>query len=427
MTNLVISITGLIISLLGLIQVRQSILLEKKTRQYLRAIFTTLIAYVVSDLVCQLSGRYLGPEGRIVSQLGLFFESAFSVMLIPQLTSFLLYSCGEADVRRNTVYRINVSLLILYLAMLIYTQFSTTIYYYDEMNIYHRGPWYPMLLIPPVLMMILNLGLLWSRRRQLTKRQKTAFAIYIVAPGVAMIIQMLVYGVYIIVFGSSVAAFFMLTYIMNDQAEQYYRQEAEIARLKNEIMLTQIQPHFVMNTLGAIAHLCHDSPEARQAIQTFSRYMRGNINVLSRKSMLSFKEEVEHTRLYLQLESLRFGESLQVKWELRETDFQIPTLTLQPLAENAVRHGVRRNPEGKGSILIASRDLQDRYEISVTDDGPGFNPEEEKNDGRSHVGIINVRERLRTICGGELKIESEPGKGTRATILLPKETGGGAA
>ena len=421
MVNLAITITGLVVSLLGLVQVLLSRLLEKKTRGYLLWFFAVLIAYAASDLVCQVTDKVLGPGWQLLSSLGLFFESAFSAALIPLLTSFLLHTCGEKEPQRNIAFRINLGLFAVYIGLLIYTQFSKTIYYYDELNVYHRGPWYTILLVPPVIMMAVNLILLWNRRNELTRRQQIAFGSYILIPAVSMILQMLFYGIYVIVLGSSIAAFVMLTYVLTDQTEYYYRQEAEIANMKTEIMLSQIQPHFIVNALGAIEHLSKDSPEVKQAIHTFTRYIRGNIDVLSRDAMITFAKELEHTRLYLQLEGLRFGDSLQVEWDLQCMDFMIPTLTLQPLVENAVRHGVRKNPDGRGTVRIATRNSGEKIEISITDNGPGFSSGTEKQDGQVHVGIANVRERLRAICGGELILSSEPGKGTRATILLPRE------
>ena len=270
-------------------------------------------------------------------------------------------------------------------------------------------------------MMILNLWLLWSNRKKLSRRQIMAFAFYMLIPGLSMIVQLFFSG-NAIVLGTSVAAFIMLSYLMSDQAEQYYRQQAENSRLRAEILLSQIQPHFLFNTLGTISHLCKDSPEAKNAILLFSRYLRGNIDVLSNETLIPFAREAEHTKLYLELEKLRFGDSLQVSWDLECTGFFIPSLTLQPLVENAVRHGVRGNTDGCGTVRISSKDCSDHYEICVMDDGPGFPSENaQAQDGQSHVGIENVKERLRIVCGGKLEISSVPVRGTRITIILPKE------
>jgi len=422
MINYVIDLTGLIISIMGLGMVLRSDILEKRSRRYFLWIFIILIAYAVSDLVSWLTHGKPGNGWRLASKIALFLESVLSGALIPLLSGFLLYSAGEEKVFRNCIFQMIMAVFTVYTVLLIYTQFSTTIYYYDELNVYHRGPWYPVLLILPIQMSILNLGLLWSKRDRLSKEDKTVFASYIMIPVISMIIQMLFYGVNIIVLGASIAAFIMLTSVISNQRKQYYLQQEENNKLKTEILLSQIQPHFLFNTLGTISHLCTDAPEAKKAIGLFSKYLRGNIEVLSNEMLIPFDREIEHARIYLELEKLRFGDSLQISWDLPCTDFMIPSLTLQPLVENAVRYGVRGNADGRGTVKILSKDCSDHYEISVLDDGPGFHPEAIQGAGeRSHIGIDNVKERLRIVCNGELRIQSTPGQGTQATIILPKE------
>ena len=422
MINYVINLAGLIISILGLIQSIQTRILEKHTRRYLLLIFIMLIVYAISDLISWLTYGTPGKGWVLASKAGLFLESLVSCALIPVLSSFLLYNAGEGNGLRNRVLQVNIVLFAVYTVLLVYTQFSATIYYYDELNVYHRGPWYPVLLAPPTLMSILSVWLLWSKRARLSRKQIFAFVSYILIPGISMIIQMLFYGISIIVLGSSIAAFIMLTYVMNDQTERYYMQQTENSKLKTEILLSQIQPHFLFNTLGTISHLCADAPEAKNAVILFSRWLRGNIEVLSHEMLIPFEKETEHVKIYLELEKLRFGDSLQVSWDLACTDFMIPSLTLQPLVENAVRYGVRGNADGRGTVQILSREYPDHYEISVSDDGPGFNAEKaQEPDERSHIGIDNVRERLRLVCNGKLQITSAPGEGTKITIVLPKE------
>ena len=422
MVNYVIDLTGLIISILGLSLVLRNDILEKRSRQYFRWIFIILIAYAVSDLISWLTYERYASGWILVSKTGLFLESAVSGALIPLLSGFLLYSAGEEKVFRNRIQQMITAVFVIYLLVLIYAQFSDTIYYYDELHTYHRGPWYPVLLVLPILMSILYIWLLWNKRSRLSNKHKAVFAAYILIPGISMVIQMLFYGVSIIVLGASIAAFIMLTDVISDHRKRYYMQQVENNRLKTEILLSQIQPHFLFNTLGTISHLCTDAPEAKKAIGLFSRYLRGNIDVLSNEMLIPFDKEIEHTRIYLELEKLRFGDSLRISWDLTCTDFMIPSLTLQPLVENAVRYGVRGNTDGCGTVKILSRDCPDHYEISVFDDGPGFRPDEtQRFDERSHIGIDNVQERLRMICSGELRIQSAPGQGTQATIILPKE------
>jgi len=191
-----------------------------------------------------------------------------------------------------------------------------------------------------------------------------------------------------------------------------------------QLMLSQIKPHFLYNSLGAIEELCGSDPAtAKLATAKFSRYLRGNMDSITAEGEVPFSRELSHTRLYLELEQLRFGDALQVNYDISCGDFSLPALTLEPLAENAVTHGVRGNADGRGTVSIAAREYPDRYEITVTDDGPGFDPAEIRPDGRTHVGIRNVQERLKHISGGELRLQSGTGGGTTAAIVLPKKEG----
>ena len=194
-----------------------------------------------------------------------------------------------------------------------------------------------------------------------------------------------------------------------------------MASQRIQLMLSQIRPHFLYNALGAIEELCDsDPPAAKQATVKFAQYLRGNVNALSEEGVIPFEKELQHTRLYLDLEQIRFEDALKVEYDIACTDFPIPTLTLEPIVENAVRHGVRGNPNGRGTVTLATRDCGDHYEVRVTDDGPGFDPDAGSGDA-SHVGLRNVRERLETVCGGSLTIESAAHRGTTVTIRLPKE------
>ena len=207
-----------------------------------------------------------------------------------------------------------------------------------------------------------------------------------------------------------------------EQAEEYRQQEIKNEQLKIDILLGQIQPHFLFNVLYVIQEICHIDPErASDAISQFSKYLRHNMDSLSVNSPIPFTDELEHTNHYISLQQLRFGEALTVKYELECTEFYMPTLTLQPIVENAVRYGVRKTSTGEGTVIIQTSEHPDHYEVKVIDSGPGFDPNESKEDGISHTGLNNVRERLQRICGGELEIWSELGKGTTVTMIIPKK------
>ncbi len=199
-------------------------------------------------------------------------------------------------------------------------------------------------------------------------------------------------------------------------------EEALVAGQRVQLTLSQIKPHFLYNTLNAISALCAvDAKMAKTAVDRFAHYLRGNMDSIDQDGPIPFVRELDHTKTYLDIEQMRFEDALQVRYHIECTDFHIPALTVEPLAENAVRHGVRGNKGGRGVVTVAARDAGDHYEVVIADDGPGFDPSELPDDGKPHVGIANVRERLANVCGGRLDIRSKPGEGTTATIILPKE------
>ena len=197
--------------------------------------------------------------------------------------------------------------------------------------------------------------------------------------------------------------------------------ERKYTQAKITIMMSQIQPHFLYNVLTIIRSLCRDdAPKAVEAVTNFSCYLRGNMDSLSSENVIPFKQELKHVKHYLSLEKIRFEERLHVVFATHTTDFCIPALTLQPLVENAVRHGIMQREEG-GVIFIGTVEYEDKVEIIVEDNGVGFDTGTLRDDDEAHIGISNTRKRLELICQGTLTVYSCPGKGTKVTICLPKE------
>lgn len=199
--------------------------------------------------------------------------------------------------------------------------------------------------------------------------------------------------------------------------------EVELAQNRIAIAISQIQPHFLYNSLTAIKQLCVIDPgRAEQAVGDFAGFLRENLDSLSSSSLISFQKELNHIKNYLALEQLRFGCRLKVHYDIDISDFHLPSLAIQPLVENAVRYGVTKKSEG-GTITISTKNTRAGILIKVADDGAGFDMYHKKEDGRSHIGIENVKNRLKAQCNGELTLESQLGKGTVVTILIKKNDG----
>lgn len=205
-----------------------------------------------------------------------------------------------------------------------------------------------------------------------------------------------------------------------EKEKELVKKENELVKSQRQLMISQLQPHFLYNALSTIKQLCKNPDEVEEAIQDFSDYLRMNLNTLNADREISFDEELKHTHTYLWLEQKRFEERLSIAYDIETDDFNIPALTLQPIVENAVKHGICKREEG-GTITITSKELADGYEINVMDDGVGFDVDEPLSTEREHIGFNNVRERLRLMCDGRISIVSQIGKGTKVTIIIPKK------
>ena len=194
---------------------------------------------------------------------------------------------------------------------------------------------------------------------------------------------------------------------------------AALAESRISTMMSQIRPHFIYNTLGSIEQLCKlDPPKAGELVHNFAKYLRGNFGELDNPKPILMSQEMEHVHHYINIENVRFPD-MTFTFEMKSDDFHIPALTVQPIVENAIKHGLMKLPKG-GTINVVAYETDTAYCVSVVDDGVGFDTGTLFED-RSHVGLRNIRERLKVMVNGTLEIESEIGVGTKVLITIPKE------
>lgn len=221
-----------------------------------------------------------------------------------------------------------------------------------------------------------------------------------------------------------------LTIIHADKAAKLFQRAREARELEHEVekanmavMISQIQPHFLYNALNTIKSLIRRDPKkAEQAVIDFSYYLRGNMDSLTHTDPIPFETELAHVKYYCDIELLRFSDKLKIEYDIQEKKFCVPTLSIQPIVENAIKHGVTKKPEG-GTVRISTASDDKDYIVTVKDDGVGFDPSAiEEDDGRSHVGIQNIRYRFENMMHATVSIESEKGVGTCVIIRIPKNS-----
>jgi LytS/YehU family sensor histidine kinase len=200
--------------------------------------------------------------------------------------------------------------------------------------------------------------------------------------------------------------------------DQFMRQQREIARQKASINVLQMRPHFIYNTMMSIYYLCkQDSDKAQQVTLDFTSYLRNNFTAIASEDAIPFCDELEHTRAYLAVEQAQHEDRLFVEFDTPHTQFRLPPLTLQPLVENAIKHGM--NPDGDPlHIFVKTRKTKDGSEIIVENDGARYDP---ADDNEPHIALNNIRQRLEIMCKGTLEITPHEEGGTTVKVAIPNQ------
>ena len=184
--------------------------------------------------------------------------------------------------------------------------------------------------------------------------------------------------------------------------------------------MSQIQPHFIYNSLSSISTLISIDPKrAQKSLDDFTEYLRHNLASLTETNLIPFEEELKHIETFISLEKVRFNERLKVVYDINTVNFNVPPLSVEPIVENAIKHGVLKKIEG-GTVTFRTYEREDAFVVEVIDDGVGFDINSVKFDSNKHFGINNIKYRLKTMCNGELTITSEIGVGTKSTITFMK-------
>ena len=341
------------------------------------------------------------------------------------LTVYLLHSCGE-NIRSGNLFRTVLGLWVIYCLVLLSAALINGFIYITPENQYYHGPLYPLIPIPVIVVLLLNFTGTIRRRAQLSRKAFLSLVIAQVPMAVTLILNLFIDAVLLFDISYVLSALVMYSLILSDQIDQdlhhqqkIAEQQREIARQRANVMVLQMRPHFIYNTLVSIHSLCKINPQkAQQITMDFTNYLRRNFNAVASDSSIPFSMELEHTRAYLAVEQAQHEDMLFVDYDTPFINFRLPPLTLQPIVENAVKHGM--DPyHGPLHISIRTRNTDSGTELIVDDNGIGFDPSDES---RPHTALDNIRQRLDIMCGGTLSITPGEGGGTMVTVTIPDNT-----
>ena len=419
----------------------------------LAAVIIFIVLYIVSLFGVGKRNRV----GKIFSTLLLFtllnvtVNMIYYLLLVFESTDYTLYYltsslrhiftfAGSATMLLyfndyfNIAHRVKVatgvtviSLGLIY-SILILINVGHPIFYYFNLSLPFKGyhliqlELYPFIhsLTFAVYIVCVVLG---QARKQMSLSERISFFIFPILLGITLFFNIFFRDYSIYSFGLIAAFLFHFLFYFIQRGQIINKQENELAAQQVNIMISQIQPHFIYNCLSAISYLCtQDGKKAQTAIEDFSKYLRGNFSNISNIRIVPFTRELEHTQAYLRLEKMRFDDRVNIVYDIKVKDFVLPSLTLQPIVENAVKHGICKKPEG-GTVVISTWENADSIYIRVKDDGIGFDINAPLNeDDRAHIGLNNVESRLIHMSFGKITIDSKINIGTTVTIELPKHS-----
>ena len=417
--NIAFSFAGMAIALLGLIQSFTSRKIEGWNRRFFIFLFLIMNLYIGSEMVYSISTA-MGIQGNVrVSQTAMFFQSFFSSLLMQMMALLLRHFIWDnsSDRHGKHIYIHTVGLLwSIYVGILSMTLFNDRIYYFTPDNVYHRGPYYVLLMVPPMIIMTIIFIELLKRKNDLTGKQFCAMLTYILIAVVCVPVQIMFQGIMVIVLGTSVAGIIMFILLMSEQVDMSIKKSEKLADLRVQLLTLQMSPHFICNTLLSIYYLCDDDKDkAQKTILDFTDYLRKNYTAMTKDTIVPFSDELEHARAYAAVEKVRYEDMLDVVFDIKDEDFMLPPLTLQPLVENSVKHGI--DPAGNVlNILVRAERSEEGYVVTVEDNG--------SDKGRSgpegtHVAVKNITNRLKMMCNGSLELIKKDGGGAVVRIMIP--------
>ena len=297
--------------------------------------------------------------------------------------------------------------------------FSPVTFWIDQGNHYHGGPLASSCFYISLILLICLLVQTYRSRRT-TGKWDVWLPIYVIVMIVTSIYfdfknkegqQSISFLTIAIIVGSVIYYIWLHLQFVREHEQDL------MAAQRIRIMMTQIQPHFLFNALNTIRALyVKDPPLADKTLENFSTYLRQNLESLSQTDLVPITKELEHTRLFTEIEMLRFP-NVRVEYQIEDSAFAVPALTIQPLVENAIRHGVRSRKEGL--VTVSTVRESDTHKITIRDNGEGFDVNDQGIVEGTHIGIQNVKDRIEQVCGGKMILQSEMGKGSNVTILIP--------
>ncbi len=396
----------------------------RKTLSY--RLFGALIQCNIVMMISAVAGRYLLAANlllafklsRVVSFTSYFLTLA---VFAAYLEAYINQALSEQNSGKVPQWFIRTQAALALIGAVLWLLSILDGFLFDVVtNEFSSGLAYTASQLPGVLSVVLDVGLVFAYGKYLKKVDKIALVSYVLLPFLTMVMPFSrELRSCLRHFMISLTILMIYCVIQVTESMEFHKRQAQLAIDRLQIVVSQVQPHFMYNVLNSLYYLVDKDPVlAKEVISKFSVYLRMNLDSLNSTEPILFRKELAHVDNYLYLEKMRYEDDLHIVYDCPVMDFRVPALSVQPLVENAVKHGIGKKENG-GTVMISTREMEDEYQVIIADDGVGFD-ESAADDGKSHIGLDNVRERLRLMCHGSLEIRSCENL-TEAILHIPKE------
>ena len=387
---------------------------------------------LISDILMLFSGaldNYIIYNTRFHEEhklLEAFLSGTSDISYFCVLAYFILYldAYSREEDRISLPAMIGSIISVIYGIFWFITDYVGGIYIQDADSITH-GSLYILGQVGGYVTGILSVVILIRRWKDFNRRERLGFVMFIFVPLIGSLFKSILKDITAMPLLVTISIVFIHSFIQTNREMLLKQQQADLARMQADLVTNRLKPHFIYNALNTIYALCDlSTEETKNAISLFAGYLRTALVDIDARRLIPFEKEIEDVHNYLEIEKLRFGKKIDIEYDIRTVDFQIPPLALMTVVENAVNYAVEKRPDG-GKITITSDKNENGYTVTVKDNGDGFDTSclsltELKTDDkeRRHVGLYSTSYRLKNMCSGSLKIDSSPGMGTVVTLEI---------
>ena len=387
------NMSAIMLSVFGLILLRVLGEYEKWVKLFISVWFCLIIVIEASLIIQYTSGFYNNVS---LYRCFDFINYSVQAFMYVFLTAGLLRYSGE-NLRKSPLLITVSALWTAYFVFLLVNLFSGIGYGIDENCETVRGKLFWLFIVLAEAPLFPTVFGFIKRRKHFSKWQIITGLLYIIMPP----------SIIVVIFEGILIVFII---------KENLKKKDEIANQKASIAVLQMRPHFIFNALSSIHFLEGKDPEkAQQVTMDFMTYLRHNFSAIAEKGTIPFNEELQHTKAYLDIEKAAYEDDLTVEFNTPFTNFRLPPLTLQPIVENSIKHGMPNDERGL-TVSVSTEETEKGVIITVKDNGIGFS---ENDNDEPHIALANIKERLEMMCKGTLKFDSTEDKGTTVTIFVP--------